>query len=54
MLKVYIQDCCPYCDGQAYLPAGEATDWTGETYTHMPPARCARAQASVASGSACG
>ena len=32
MLKVYILDLCPYCDGQAYLPAGEATNWKGETF----------------------
>ena len=37
MLKVYIQDRCPYCDGQAYLPAGQATDWKGETYTRYAP-----------------
>ena len=37
MLKVYIQDRCPYCDGQAYLPAGEATDWKGETLTRYAP-----------------
>ena len=37
MLKVYIQDRCPYCDGQAYLSAGQATDWKGETFTHYEP-----------------
>ena len=37
MLKVYIQDRCPYCDGQAYLPAGEATDWKGETIMRYAP-----------------
>jgi hypothetical protein len=37
MLKVYIQDRCPCCDGQAYLPAGEATNWKDETYTRYSP-----------------
>ena len=37
MLKVYIQDRCPFCDGQAYLPAGEAANWKGETYTRYAP-----------------
>ena len=37
MLKVYILDRCPYCDGKAYLPVGEATDWNGEPYTRYEP-----------------
>lgn len=37
MLSVYIQDRCLYCNGQAYLPAGEATNWKGETYTRYAP-----------------
>lgn len=37
MIKVHILDRCPYCDGQAYLPVGEATDWKGETYTRYLP-----------------
>lgn len=32
MLKVQILDRCNYCDGQAYLPLGEADNWKGETY----------------------
>jgi len=37
MLKVYILDLCPYCDGKAYQPAGEASNWKGETYTRYAP-----------------
>ena len=37
MLKVHVLDTCPYCDGKAYLPAGEATDWKGETYIRYKP-----------------
>lgn len=35
MLRVHILDRCPYCDGQAYLPAGEATNWKGKTYNRF-------------------
>jgi hypothetical protein len=37
MLKVQILDRCPYCDGKAYLPAGEATNLKGETYPRYAP-----------------
>jgi len=37
VLKIHILDRCSYCDGQAYLPAGEATNWKGETYTRYAP-----------------
>ena len=37
MHKVYIQDRCLYCDGQAYLPAGQATNCKGETFTRYTP-----------------
>ena len=37
MLKVHILDRCPTCQGKAYLPAGEATNWKGETYTRFTP-----------------
>lgn len=37
MLKVHILDRCPYCEGKAYLPIGEAVNWQGETYTRYAP-----------------
>ena len=37
MLKVHILDQCPHCDGKAYLPSGQATDWKGEGYTRYEP-----------------
>ena len=37
MLKVHIQDRCPFCNGNAYLPAGEASNWKGENYTRYAP-----------------
>ena len=37
MYKVYILDRCQYCDGQAYLPVGEAVDWKGEKFTRYLP-----------------
>ena len=37
MLKVHIIDRVLYCDGKAYLPEGDATDWKGETYTRYAP-----------------
>ena len=37
MLKVHILDRCPYCDGKAYLPMGEATNAKGESYTRYIP-----------------
>ncbi len=37
MFKVQILDRCQYCDGKAYLPAGEASNWQGESYTRYAP-----------------
>jgi len=37
MLKVHIQDRYSYCEGKAYLPAGVATDWNGESFTRYAP-----------------
>ena len=37
MLKVHILTCCPHCDGQAYLPIGEAESYTGEAYLRYLP-----------------
>jgi hypothetical protein len=37
MLKVHILDRCQYCNGKAYLPIGEATDWKCETFTRYAP-----------------
>ena len=37
MIKVHIQVPCQYCDGEAYLPYGEASSYTGETYIRYFP-----------------
>ncbi len=37
MLKVHILTQCSNCDGQAYLPAGEAEKHKGEKYTRYQP-----------------
>jgi hypothetical protein len=37
MIKVHILDPCRHCNGQAYLPAGEAENYTGEKYTRYTP-----------------
>jgi len=37
MFKVHILDRCSYCEGAAYLPAGETTDWKGNPYTKYMP-----------------
>ena len=44
MLKVHILARCPHCDGQAYLPIGEAESYTGEVYLRYAP--CPRCQGS--------
>ena len=41
MFKVNILVPCSYCQGQAYLPYGEATDGNGRTYIrHVPCPIC--------------
>lgn len=41
MVKVRILDKCPYCKGQAYLPAGQDVDYKGNSYTrHLPCPHC--------------
>ena len=37
MLKVHILTQCSHCQGQAYLPAGEAANHKGEKYTRYQP-----------------
>jgi hypothetical protein len=37
MTKVQILTTCESCNGQAYLPSGEAEDWQGKTYTRFTP-----------------
>lgn len=37
MIKVHILTQCDHCDGEAYLPAGEAESYTGERYTRYQP-----------------
>jgi len=37
MIKVNILDRCEFCDGQAYLPEGEAVSADGERYTRYSP-----------------
>jgi len=37
MIKVQILARCEHCNGQAYLPIGDATDWRGDTYTRYTP-----------------
>ena len=42
MIKVQILTRCTYCDGEAYLPQGEAISYTGESYQRYAP--CPRCQ----------
>ncbi len=35
-IKVKILSKCSYCNGQAYLPAGETVDTKGERYMRFP------------------
>jgi Zn-finger nucleic acid-binding protein len=44
MIKVHILDTCPHCDGEAYLPAGEAVSVDGERYEQYQP--CPKCQGS--------
>lgn len=37
MIKVQILTYCQHCDGQAYLPIGEAESYTGEQYMQYEP-----------------
>jgi hypothetical protein len=37
MIKVHILERCKYCDGQAYVLAGEAVDSEGNTYPRYQP-----------------
>jgi len=37
MIKVHILTRCAHCDGEAYLPIGEASSYTGETYIRYLP-----------------
>jgi hypothetical protein len=37
MIKVQILTTCQHCDGEAYLPIGEAVSFTGEAYTRYEP-----------------
>ena len=37
MIKVRILDTCPHCNGQAYIPVGEDTDYKGEKYIRHKP-----------------
>ena len=36
-IKVKIQTDCEFCDGKAYIPAGETKDSKGEFYTRYTP-----------------
>jgi DnaJ-class molecular chaperone len=37
MLKVHILSICSHCNGEAYVPMGEAKSSKGETYTRYAP-----------------
>jgi DnaJ-class molecular chaperone len=37
MLKVHILSLCSYCNGEAYMPMGEAEDCQGHKYTRYIP-----------------
>ena len=36
-IKVHVLTRCETCDGEAYLPAGEAVSHTGESYRRYEP-----------------
>ena len=41
MIKVHILTKCQHCNGEAYLPVGEAERYTGEKYIrHRPCTEC--------------
>ena len=44
MIKVKILLTCEFCDGEAYLPIGEAESYTGERYIQYEP--CSQCQGS--------
>ena len=44
MIKVQILDRCEHCNGEAYLPVGEAKSYSGEQYTRYEP--CTQCQGS--------
>jgi hypothetical protein len=37
MIKVQVLSQCKHCNGEAYLPMGEAEDCQGHTYTRYVP-----------------
>ena len=37
MLKIHILSICPHCNGDAYIPLGDAKSSKGETYTRYAP-----------------
>ena len=37
MIKVQILTHCTYCDGEAYIPIGEAESYSGEAYMRYSP-----------------
>jgi DnaJ-class molecular chaperone len=37
MLKVHILSICSHCNGEAYIPVGEAKSSKGVTYTRYAP-----------------
>ena len=38
-IKVQILDECEHCQGEAYMPIGEAVSYTGELYIRYKPCR---------------
>ena len=44
MIKVKILDKCEFCNGEAYLPKGEAESYSGERYIRYEP--CSQCQGS--------
>ncbi len=39
MLKVHILSKCSHCNGEAYLPVGEAADYQGHKNTRYMPCK---------------
>jgi hypothetical protein len=37
MIKVQVLTTCDFCEGDAYLPDGEAESYSGEKYTRYKP-----------------
>lgn len=44
MIKIHILVRCEHCQGKAYLPTGQATSHSGDTYTRYKP--CSACQGS--------